>query len=352
MIEFNETDKEILKFIYRFGGYTKVENVQNYFNYQYRNAVKRLQRLEEMNYINSFKLGSNSKRYPNIYKVGYKTASLFENRGSYKAKSHKEEYIKRMILLNTFFSKNPSKYYLTEHAEKISYLIESGFNPENFPKKFSNIPHIEEILEMKNENKYIGFYYIDNVYISVESQIKELLKKYDTMILNHSVKFNIIVEDENRQGIFIEFINRKLADNSDYSVSFSPEKGKIKKEFVKLYLAFLTKYQPEIYLKLEKKYNLSGLKEEDIVFKVQKGLENINYNPNKDIIKLVYILNDVDEFKNLIKIELENNNFKYVNELFLSSFTIQLYPEFIEILNQGMIKKSEIIKFNFSICIA
>jgi hypothetical protein len=337
--------------------------------YDYKYLFHRLTRLVDMGYVEVLKFNGNSRRNPNIYKVTSKTCSYHNNPKSYKVKNHSDEYIKRKLIENEFLSrlyKNYDESIYTEHHDKVDYLKTLGYKFELMPKKFKGtVTHIEECIIARNELKheYINmdkdliFVYTDDMYKSVESQIKDIINKYKEMIKDNeesTIETLVITEDQNRRNIYIKFLNKILSTEDDESgnkgdnLEFKLYYPNI--EYVKLYLGYLSKYNMPRYLFLADKLKLQNLNEEQQIIKVRDYIKDfsMNYKPDLERLKTVTALK-YDDFKAVIKSEIDNKNHEEIRHLFSSAFLIQVNPDILKLYQKIDIDNSTILRMNFNI---
>lgn len=231
---------ELLKIIYEYGGYSRVKNIELiYPGISYSAVHHKLNKLSNMNYLNSKRLKSNSMKEPSSYQITFPTCKLFNNPDSHFRKIHQEEYIYRALIKNYFFCSIHKEFkdvILSENEKRICIFEEGNFNKNLFPMKYNknnSFIHFEEIvidftestgkqliyndeILYNDKSKNVIIVYIDQYYKVPNKQVINLINKYINMINeggNFNINFLIVTDDKNRDCIYKKFTNAFLENH-------------------------------------------------------------------------------------------------------------------------------------------
>lgn len=319
-----EDNKELLRIIYSYGGYTRISHIEKlHQGLSHVSLYNKLNKLENMKYLTSRRLKSNSKKEQNTYQVTAATCKLFNNPDSYFKKWHIEEYIYRALIKNYFLCtihKELKENIVTDNEKKISLFVEESFNKELLPRKYNgeeSFIQVEETLIdfTKCNNKKLLYsdevlfddslrqiivVYIDQTHIEPKKQMISLINKYIALVRNGgnvNLNFLIVVDDEAREKLYKNYIN-KFLDLHEY-IDISPELLRYYKDF----LLTFNKNNTELCKKISDSFDGGNFKKN-----IMENVMKITYNKvpyeHEIIISNVkskgknYILERVEELAN------------------------------------------------------
>lgn len=340
-------------------GYFSMETVQTAFPGESYNALyKRIKALVDKEYLYVFKIGGAGNSTPNVYKVTKRTTHFFGIIGSYKVKDHKEEYVIKKLIESKFVGQifnTLSSNLLTEHHDKMEALRSFGYEDDHIPKAIGNlIYHIEEMILVNDgsvnwlEGHEFAFVIADDIYKSIDAQIKAITKKYQALATHRPCKYVFVTDDPRREKLITEHISRILIGQPLNTDNIEPMNRKNPNlDYVKLYLEYLSKNRQIQYKDLIKRLDAFEKSSNDIIVDASAYIKKnvITHTAKKEIVELVASLK-FEEFISLIKkAHLEKP--EMVKEYFLTAFLIQVAPDISKITTSEL-KKEIVEKFNFS----
>lgn len=355
---------DLLKIIYEFGGYTRIKNIQLlYPGISNKSLYLKLKKLEDMKYLKSMRLKTNSKKEQITYQITFLTCKLFNNPNSYFRKKHNEEYIYRALIKNYFLFSIYNKLgeiIIGNHDERILLFEEGNFNKELFPKKYNkneSFIHFEEMvidftknkgrkllfneqLLYDDNSKNVIIIYVDEYYKEPKKQIIKLINKYINLINtggNFKINFLVVTDNDNNRNKIYKVEIDKFLEKHYYVERIS---NKLLTYYKDLLLKFSDKNKHQSITESYK----NGSMKEIILNDISKiKLERLNIEDN-NIIESVKIMGEnyiIDAVKQIVDNHTNiEESFLEIEKLFRKLFLLE-YNKYIN-FGTEMKKKFEI----------
>lgn len=241
IINTNE-ELDVLEHIFITGGYTNVYNLMDYKKLSRKKAWKVLEELSQgsikQRYLKKVNQDTRARADKMIYQVTGRTCTLFDSPNSYYRKRHNEEYIRRALLRNRFYSLHSQvkSSMLFGYEDRIKFLISKGYIENQLPKKYYGkryVVSIEENIEVIDDNN-ICLHYIDKENITIKQQVITLISNYSQLIsINHiNIYFKIITTSKIRATEFLKELSKYISQL--YSID-----DEINDSLLQLYVSYL-----------------------------------------------------------------------------------------------------------------
>lgn len=238
VIKLNDNDRELLRKIFEYGGYTTSLSVIAYRNDISSVAVFYiLKKLTEGGYLREIPFYSDSRKNALVYQVTAKTCKLFDNPHSYYRKRHEDSYIIRALIKQHFLFEICREFehsILTDNDKRIQLFTQGlGFDEGLLPKKYNKgvpLTHVEEyIIDARNmqsremyckssremvcrmdEKTGIVVIYIDKATANVASQLMSLIERYRPLLdLGRiPISFLAVVDSKKREYSYVKAVEK------------------------------------------------------------------------------------------------------------------------------------------------